>query len=358
MYTFDDKKGRSLSLRPEGTGGIVRAAIEHGLLGDALPLKVYYFTTCYRYEAPQSGRYREFSQFGVEVFGADKPDCDVELIALAESIFNRIGITGYRIELNSIGCKDCRRKFQDALREYYGQFSEKLCRDCIERLERNPMRLLDCKAPACAGYRDNAPVILDYQCAECETHFGSVKAGLDALNIDYTVNPLIVRGLDYYTNTVVEFISADGLPVFGGGGRYNGLVEEIGGNPLSGAGYGLGMERMIAMMEHCGAPFEPAKACDIYIAGLGEEAAVKAMKMVHELREHGFWAETDLTGRSVKAQMKYADKLGARYSMVIGSDELESGKAFLRDMQKGEKVEVSIEDGFADRVDAMLLGLI
>jgi len=342
MYTFDDKKGRSLSLRPEGTAGVVRAAVENGLLGDALPLKVFYFTNCYRYEAPQSGRYREFSQFGTEVFGANKPDCDVELIALADDLCKRLGITRYTIEINNIGCPDCRKKFQQALREYYEQFREKLCRDCIERLERNPMRLLDCKNADCICFKDNAPLMDDFHCCDCVEHFNSVKAGLNALGIDYKINPLIVRGLDYYTNTVFEFCSTEGLPVFGGGGRYDGLIEEIGGNPLAGAGFGLGMERIIAVMEHDSAPFEPAKSCDIYIAGLGDEAAAKAMELTHELRRDGFWAETDLTGRSVKAQMKYADKLGARFSMVIGSNELESGVVTLKNMQNGEKQEVAI----------------
>jgi len=343
MYTFEDKKGRSLTLKPEGTAGAARAAVENGLLGGALPLKLYYFTNCYRYEAPQSGRYREFSQFGVEVFGADKPVCDAELITLAADIFAELGISGYTIEVNSIGCPDCRKNYQDALRSYYARFADKLCRDCVERLGRNPMRLLDCKNPDCAEFKGNAPLILDYNCEKCADFFGGVKACLDTLGVAYRVNPKIVRGLDYYTNTVFEFVSDSGF-VFGGGGRYNGLIAELGGSPVSGAGFALGLERVVAVMEECGAKFTKPRSLDIYIASIGEKAGLFAATLTRDLRKSGLWAECDLCGRSVKAQMRYADKLGARFTAVIGEDELAAGRAKLKNMAGGEAVEFVLGD--------------
>jgi histidyl-tRNA synthetase len=342
MYTFDDKKGRSLTLKPEGTACAARAAIENGLLNDALPLKLCYITNCYRYEAPQSGRYREFEQFGAEVYGADTPECDAELIALAYDLFGKLGIPAdrYNIEINSIGCPDCRSAYQDELRKYYEPLGDRLCNDCRERLERNPMRLIDCKVPECARFKPNAPVILDYNCDSCNDFFARFKSGLDMLNIPYTVNPGIVRGLDYYTNTVFEFIADSGL-VFGAGGRYNGLIKQLGGAPVPASGFALGIERIVSVMGENG--FPPARIPDIYIAGLGERARLFALKSVQELRAVGFKAECDIVGRSVKAQMRYADKLGARYSVVIGDSELESGKALLKNMQTGESTEVGLD---------------
>ncbi|MCL2634230.1 MAG: histidine--tRNA ligase [Oscillospiraceae bacterium] len=343
MYTFDDKKGRSLTLKPEGTAGAARSAIENGLFNDALPLKLYYFTNCYRYEAPQSGRYREFSQFGVEVFGADKPACDVQLLALASDLFKKLGISKYTLEINSIGCPECRKTYQDALKKYYSQFKQTLCGDCHERLERNPMRLLDCKNPNCSEYKTAAPLILEYNCETCADYFNNVKQYLTALEISYIVNPKIVRGLDYYTNTVFEFISPTGL-VFGGGGRYNGLIEELGGNPMTGAGFALGIERVISVMEGENAQFNEPNTPDIYIAGLGEEAMLFALQLSHKLCKNGVSAQTDLTGRSVKAQMRYADKIGAKFSMVIGDNELQTGKAMLKNMITKEAEEIDINN--------------
>jgi histidyl-tRNA synthetase len=339
MYTFDDKKGRSLTLKPEGTAPAARAAIENGLLNEALPLKLCYITNCYRYEAPQSGRYREFSQFGAEVYGADTPLCDVELISLAYDVFSRLGISAltYKIEINSIGCPDCRTRYQDALREYYGKVKDSLCHDCIERLSRNPMRLLDCKVPDCGQFKEAAPVILDYNCESCVDFFSQFKSGLDSLNIPYIVNSRIVRGLDYYTNTVFEFISSSGL-VFGAGGRYNGLIKQLGGAPTPASGFALGIERIGTM-----AQFEPPKAPDLYIASMGEEASLFSLKLSHELRSGGLWSETDIVGRSVKAQMRFADKIGAKYSMVIGDTELENKVATLKNMATKESIDVKLD---------------
>ncbi|MCL2697794.1 MAG: histidine--tRNA ligase [Oscillospiraceae bacterium] len=355
MYTFDDKKGRSITLKPEGTAGAARAAIEHGLIGQALPLKLFYFTSCFRYEAPQSGRLREHRQFGVEFYGATKPLADVEVMCLASDVFTRLGIKNARLEINSIGCPECRGEYKKELVAFYNQYlppsggnagtGVSLCNLCSERLERNPMRLLDCKNDSCREINKDAPVITKYICGDCEVHFSAVKTALDALGVAFIENPRLVRGLDYYTNTVFEFKS-DSLgaqDTFCAGGRYDGLIEEIGGGKVSGLGFGMGLDRLILVMLAQGLDFEPAKSCDLYIAALDADAELVAAKLVKELRGQGFWAEADLAGRGLGAQMKYADKLGARFSMVIGGDELNSGTAVIKNMQSGEKHETALK---------------
>jgi len=357
MYTFEDKKGRSITLKPEGTAGAARAAIEHGLTAQALPLKLFYFTSCFRYEAPQSGRLREHRQFGVEFYGANKPLADAEVISLANDVFARLGLKGLALELNSIGCPDCRIEYKNELIDFYKK--QKLCPLCSERLERNPLRLLDCKNDDCREINKNAPFITKYLCGHCETHFEAVKSALCELEINFTENPRLVRGLDYYTNTVFEFKSQSlgAQDTVCAGGRYDGLIEELGGSRVSGMGFGMGLERLILVMQSQGLEFEPAKGCDLYIAALDEKAEAVGMRLVKELREQGFWAETDLAGRGLGAQMKYADKLGARFSMVLGSNETESGKAVIKNMQSGEKLEVSFKDNFAEKVNTLILGL-
>jgi histidyl-tRNA synthetase len=344
MYTFDDKKGRSLTLKPEGTAPVVRAALENGLLGEALPLKLSYVTNCYRYEAPQSGRYREFTQFGAEVFGADTPVCDAELAATAYDIFTDCGIpdTAYKIEINSIGCSECRKTYQAALKTYYEQFSDKLCGDCHGRLERNPMRLLDCKIPSCGQFKENAPVILDYNCESCSEFFAKFKSALEELEVPYIVNAKIVRGLDYYTNTVFEFVSDTGL-VFGAGGRYNGLVKELGGAAVPASGFALGIERLVSLVEKYDGFYTPLTP-EIYIGSTGENAAVFALKLACRLRKRGTEADCDIVGKSVKAQMRYADKIKAKYSLIIGDTELESGVGIIKNMQTKETKEVNLND--------------
>lgn len=359
MYTFNDKKGRSITLKPEGTAGAVRASLENGLLNEALPLKLYYFTRCFRYEAPQSGRLREFNQFGVEVLGASSPVGDAELICMVDDIFKFLNLKNVTLEINSIGCPECRAKYQQALREYYKQYEERLCDTCKERLEKNPMRLLDCKSEICHGFAKEAPVILDYLCDNCSDHFERVKKALDEMNVKYTVNPRIVRGLDYYTNTVFEFIS-DSCGAQGtvcGGGRYNGLVEEIGGKSVAALGFAMGLERILMVMDAQNADYEPAKRCDLFIAGTDENASSYALSLVRQLREYGFWAECDIVGRGLKAQMKYADKIGAAFSMVIGENEIQAGKAELKNMKTGEKMTVNIGDKFAENVNSVLLAV-
>ena len=359
MYTFNDKGGRSITLKPEGTAGAVRASIEHGFINGALPVKLYYFTRCFRYEKAQKGRLREFNQFGVEILGASSPISDAEVICMVDDIFKRLGLRDISLEINSIGCPECRAKYQQALRDYFAQYKESLCETCLERLERNPMRLLDCKSEICKKNAENAPLILDYLCDDCKAHFETVKNALDAMNVNYKINPRIVRGLDYYTNTVFEFV-ANNIGSQGtvcGGGRYNGLVEQVCGTPVAGLGFAMGIERIIMVMEEQGLDFEPAKECDLYIASFDEKTAVYAAKLVRSLREIGFWAECDLVGRGLKAQMKYADKLGARFSMVIGDNEIEQGKAEIKNMKTGEKLLVSIGDDFASKVNTILMDI-
>ncbi len=346
MYTFETKGGESLTLRPEGTAGAARALLEHGLYNDGLPIKAHYFTTCYRYEKPQAGRQREFHQFGMEVYGASDPIADAELICCAKSIFERLQLFDVRLEINSIGCPQCRKNYHNALKEYFAQFTDTLCGTCMSRLEKNPMRILDCKSPVCKEIAQNAPKITDFLCEECEDHFNKVQAYLDAADIQYTVNPSIVRGLDYYTNTVFEFISDSigAQSTVCGGGRYNGLIEELGGNPLPSLGFAIGLERLLMVMEAEGIEIPTPDTDMLYVAALGEKAQLKAFELVREVRETGLGAQFDIVGRGLKAQMKYANKIGAKFSLVLGDNEIENGKAILKNMENGEQTEVSISD--------------
>ena len=346
MYTFDDMGGRSITLRPEGTAGVVRAFLENGLHNEPMPQKLYYILSCYRYEKPQAGRLREFHQFGCECFGAALPRADAELIRLAYDVITRLGVSDYvSLEINSIGCKKCRADFLDALKEYYEPHKSELCETCLDRLERNPMRLLDCKSPVCSAIAAGAPNITDYLCEECAEHFDGVKAALDAYGIAYKINPKIVRGLDYYTRTVFEFITdrLGAQAAVTAGGRYDGLVEQMNGPEMPGLGFGMGIERMIMLMEKVGAPFPQRKVCDIYIGSAGAAAEQRAAQIADYLRGRGIFAETDIVGRSVKAQMKYAGRLGARYTAIIGDSELESGCVNIKDMETGESVQISLD---------------
>ena len=344
MYTFEDKGGRSITLRPEGTAGAARAVLEHGLLAGALPVKVSYLTSCYRYEKSQKGRYREFHQFGVECFGASAPQADAEVISLATSILGSLGLANVALHINSIGCPTCRARYTEALHAYFADRQEELCGTCHSRLERNPMRILDCKSPVCHEIAANAPVMLDYLCEDCSAHFEAVKACLDSAEIEYVIDEHIVRGLDYYTRTVFELVSEQGL-VVAGGGRYDGLVAELGGAAQPGLGFGMGIERLLMTMEEQNVRFPAAPKCDLYFVSMGQAAAQKCFALASSLRDGGAAVECDIVGRSLKAQMKYADKLGARYTIVVGDNELETGKAQLKDMNTGETEEVSLDDG-------------
>lgn len=347
MYTFLDKGERSITLRPEGTAGAARAALEHGLLAGALPVKASYVTSCYRYEKPQAGRLREFHQFGVECFGAAAPQADAEIITLAATILESLGVTGVQLHINSIGCPECRAQYHAALKEYFTAHKESLCGTCLDRLERNPMRILDCKSPECAAVAAGAPVMLDYLCDDCAAHFEEVKACLTDAGLSFEVDPRIVRGLDYYTRTVFEFIS-DALGAQStvcGGGRYDGLIEELGGAHVPSLGFGMGLERLLMVMEAKGVSFPETPVCEVYFASMGEAAARRCFTLTTKLRQGGVAAECDTVGRSLKAQMKYADKIGARYTLAVGDDELASGTARLKDMATGETEDVTLDDG-------------
>ena len=349
MYTFADRdEGRSISLRPEGTASVVRALIENGRCSDPMPLKYYYIMSCFRHEKPQAGRSREFVQFGTEMFGSHSPASDATAIALANSVLQRLGLTNVKLHVNSIGCKDCRPKYRNALVEYYNAHLDTLCDTCKTRLEKNPLRLLDCKNPDCHSLALNAPKTVDHLCESCESNFNMLKSALDAMNINYVVDSSIVRGLDYYTGTVFEFI-AEGIGAQStvcGGGRYDGLVSSLGGPELPGIGFGMGITRLILAMRELGLDNIEAKKPLIYIAALGERAMIKGLEITERLRREGKYAECDVVGRSLKAQMKYANKKGARYTLIIGDSEVDAGVAQLRDMESGEQREVNL-DSFA-----------
>lgn len=345
MYTFDDKGGRSITLRPEGTAGAARSYLENGLCNEALPQKVCYITSCYRYEKPQAGRLREFHQFGIECFGTSSPLADAEIIALASTIFNELGVKDLSLEINSIGCPECRAKYHEALKEYFRERKDELCDTCNERLERNPMRILDCKSPICSEIAKDAPVVLDYLCDECREHFEAVKGYLTAQNIEFKVNPHIVRGLDYYTKTVFEFVSnsigAQGTVC--GGGRYDGLIEELGGQKTPSLGFGMGLERLMLLMEAQDCEFPQDKVPDLFIVALGDKATLKTVEIAKDMRTEGYTCLYDLNSRSLKAQMKYANKLGAKYVIVLGDKEVEEKIATLKNMKDGEETEIALD---------------
>ena len=343
MYTFLDGED-SITLRPEGTAGVARALIENGKYGDTMPQKYYYIMSCFRHEKPQAGRTREFFQFGTEMFGADTPAADATVIALAYSVLTRLGLSGIRLHLNSIGCKECRPAFRTALTEHFSSHTEEICETCRDRLAKNPLRLLDCKSPICSAIAKRAPRTVDHLCEACADHFAKLCGILDAMGIPYVVDPAIVRGLDYYTRTVFEFV-AEGIAAQStvcGGGRYDGLVESLGGPALSGIGFGMGITRVILAMDKEGLADICAPAPRLYIATLGDKAVPTALSLAERLRREGLFVECDLVGRSLKAQMKYANKLSADYALILGDSEIESGRAMLRDMKNSEQTEIEL----------------
>ena len=346
MYTFDDKGGRSITLRPELTAGVIRSAIEKGLVNGALPQKLCYIGGCYRYEKPQAGRLREFHQFGVECVGAAAPNADAEVISLAKSVLDNIGIKNISLEINSIGCPECRKEYHKALKEYFSANAENLCDTCKDRLDRNPMRILDCKSPVCKKIAENAPVVIDFLCEDCRDHFEKVKAHLNAMGIDFKVNPKIVRGLDYYTRTVFEFVSGDigAQSTVCGGGRYDGLIGQMGGPKTPSLGFAMGIERLMMVLSAQNAELPKAPTCDLFIATLGENAILKASALCRLLRDEGYKVQTDICGRGLKAQMKYADKIGAKFTLVLGDNEVESGKATLKNMSNSAEKEIALAE--------------
>lgn len=346
MYTFTDKGGRDLTLRPEGTAGINRAVLQSGLINEALPVKVSYNISCFRNEKPQAGRFRQFHQLGVEMFGSASPSADVEVISFVNDFFAILGIEGLSLEINSIGCPTCRKEYHTALKQYFEARKGELCETCLTRLDKNPMRILDCKSPVCKEIAKDSPAVLDYLCDDCKAHFEGLKKRLDALNIAYVVNPRIVRGLDYYNKTVFEFVSGDigAQSTVCGGGRYDGLLKSLGGNDQPALGFAMGIERLLMVAEAQGVEIPAPQPCDLYIASIGEEASIRALQLVTDLRNEGFYAECDTMGRSVKAQMKYADKIEALFSMVLGENELAENKANIKNMQTGESCEIMLDE--------------
>ena len=346
MYTFNDKGGRSITLRPEGTASLVRSYIENSLYANPQPTKLYYLISCYRYEKPQSGRLREFHQFGLECFGSDSSATDAEIITLAFDFFKTLGVKDLSLNLNSIGCEKCKPKYNEELKKYFSSHIDKLCDTCKDRLEKNPMRIIDCKSPVCQEVCADAPRMIDYLCEDCDSHFNQLTSYLDKLNIKYTIDPNIVRGLDYYTRTVFE-ISSDALGAQStvcGGGRYNGLVEELGGKPTPGIGFAMGIERLILILKSQGIELGESLGPNIFVASIGDNASLTAQKLVYDLRNKGLWAERDLCDRSVKAQMKYANKVNTKYTAILGEDELNKGVYTVRNMGTKEQEEIKIEN--------------
>ena len=342
MYTFNDKGNRSITLKPEGTAGAVRAFIEGRLFNEAQPTKLYYITPCFRYENVQKGRFRQFHQFGTEVYGSKEPSMDAEVIALAMQVLNKIGLKSLSLNMNNLGCSECRPKYNEALKNYLKENYDGLCELCKSRFEKNPMRILDCKERKCKEITKNAPIILDYVCEECENHFEEVKTYLSALGIPYTIDPGIVRGLDYYTKTIFEILN-DEFTVCGGG-RYDKLVEQIGGPEMPAVGFGMGIERLIMILEKEAIAVPNEELFDLYIGARGDVAKLEAFKLAHQLRNLGIKAEVNHVGRSMKAEMKYANKIGVAYTTILGEDELQNKSIKLKRMSDGEQIEVSLDN--------------
>lgn len=346
MYTFEDHGGRSITLKPEGTSPAVRAFIEHKQYAEVQPIKLYYDIPCFRYEKPQSGRLRQFHQFGVETFGTTNMVADAEIIAIGYDFLTSMGVTDLTLEINSVGCPECRAKHRKALKDFLAPKYDQLCDTCKSRYEKNPMRILDCKSPIDQELVQGAPMMVDFLCDDCKNAFEDLQKNLDTLEIPYVINPKIVRGLDYYTKTAFEFVT-NSLGAQGtvcGGGRYDNLVEEVGGPPIPGVGFGLGKERLLMLMEANGVEIPKPSDCDVFIATMGEAAKLYGQKLLFNLRRNGIKCQIDDLQRNFKGQFKYADRLGAKYAVVIGDNELETGVATLKDMEKGEQSEVKFDD--------------
>ena len=348
MYTFNDKGGRSITLRPEGTASVARAFLEHNIYAKPLPAKLCYNITCYRYEKPQAGRMREFHQFGAECFGASLPVVDAEIISFAHTILTELGIKDLKLYINSIGCPTCRNEYNKILKEYFKPYLEDgtLCETCRGRYEKNPLRILDCKSPVCGEIANKAPHLIDHICDECKTHFEKVKEYLNEIGIEYIIDGTIVRGLDYYTKTVFEFKTAlkGTAGTVCGGGRYDGLIEQLGGSPSPGIGFAMGIERVILALTESNSLPELTKVPDIYIANIGEGTETFVSGLAAALRSKNIHCEQDLCGRSLKAQMKYADKCNCRYSIVVGESEIADKKAVLKNMATKEEKVVSLSN--------------
>lgn len=342
MYTFNDKGNRSITLKPEGTSPVVRAFIENRLFNEAQPTKLYYAIPCFRYENVQKGRLRQFHQFGTEVFGSKEPSMDAEVIAFAMEFLKSLGLKSLSLNINNLGCPNCRPKYNEALKKFLEENYYDLCGLCQSRFDKNPMRILDCKNKNCGEITKNAPIILDYMCEECDSHFAEVKKYLDILNIPYTVDPGIVRGLDYYTKTIFEILNDDFTVC--GGGRYDRLIEQLGGPEMPAVGFGLGIERLLLTLKNEGIEIPSEGLYDLYVGARGEEGKLASFKLANTLRTRGIKTEINHMGRSLKAEMKYANKIGAKFTVVLGDDELQTGNAKLKRMSDGEQFEVNLNN--------------
>ncbi len=356
MYSVIAKETK-FTLRPEGTAGTIRAMLQNGLLNEALPQKAFYILSCFRHERPQAGRLREFHQFGVEMAGSKLPSADADVILLAHTIISQLGIKNVELKINSIGCPKCRAEYHKALKAYFEDKKDQLCDTCLSRLEKNPMRILDCKSPICSEIAKDAPVILDFLCEECSDHFQKLQSYLTNLDLSFTVDPKIVRGLDYYTKTVFEFVTTDigAQGTICGGGRYDGLIKQLGGQDTPALGFAMGLERLILTMENQGVEFDEDLGCSLYIAPMDESAVPTAMKIAKEIRSGGFNVEFDTVGRGLKAQMKYSDKIGAAFTIVLGDNEISSGTAKLKNMKTGEQIDIKLDDTLLNTFSSIAL---
>ena len=345
MYSFEDKGFRHMTLRPEGTSGTVRAFSENKLYANPQPTKLYYIGPMFRYDIPQAGRYLQFNQFGVEVFGADHAAIDAEVIALAVEIFRRLGLTGLTVKLNTVGCAQCRPSHMEELKTYFRQYEDKLCTTCRDRLERNPLRILDCKEEGCKAVAKGAPTTIEAACDVCSAHFQKLQEYLDAIGVRYEIDTNLVRGLDYYTRTAFEIVIdsvGSAQNAIAGGGRYNGLLAQFGGDDLPGIGFAIGLERLLLTLKEQGIELPVGTAPAVYIAPLGEAAQKEAFVLAQALREKGIYTEKDYLGKSLKAQMKAADRFQAKYTVILGDSELEKGVAIVREMASGGQYEVQL----------------
>lgn len=346
MYSFQDKGGRNITLKPEGTSPTVRAFIENKLYADPQPTKLYYMTPAFRYERPQAGRLRIHHQFGIEVFGSQHPSVDAEVISVAMALYDKLGIKNLELHINSVGCPKCRNEYNRILKEHLSSKLSKLCQTCNERYGKNPMRILDCKIEGCKEELKDAPYILEHLCDECSIHFETVKQYLGTIGLEYSIDPKIVRGLDYYTKTAFEIISneigAQGTVC--GGGRYDGLVEEIGGPPTPGIGFGMGMERLLLTLDQHNITIPRPNGLDLFIATLGSNADKMAFQLIYQLRRQGIKVDKDVLGRSLKAQLKYANRIQARNVLILGQEELDEGWAIIKHMETGEQKEIHLNN--------------
>ncbi len=344
MYTFEDKAGRSITLKPEGTSPAVRAFIENGIFNEPQPTKLFYFTPCFRYEKPQAGRLREHHQFGVEALGANDPAIDAEVINIAMTLYRRLGVEGLELKINNIGCPNCRTEYNRKLKEYLRPKLDKLCETCQDRYNKNPLRIIDCKEERCQQQIADIPFMLDNLCEECSDHFDKFKEALELMGLKYTVDPRIVRGLDYYTKTAFEIVTdkIGAQSTVCGGGRYDGLVEEVGGPSIPSVGFGMGIERMLLLLEKSGIEIPTPETMDLFIIGLGDAGVKESIKLVHTLRDNGIRADKDYMSRSLKAQMKYANKLNSKYITVIGEDEISNNKIKVKNMENGSEKEIQL----------------